>query len=158
MRHQLIMSGRTAPIAKISTDARQGFFSPLTLTSYLMVNQISTSVFSNKYFDRVLVSRPIFPLDLFSSYQTSVDRIHMVFTPVRVYYQLMRWIHGQQYNPFVEQKQKHGLHPIARFYKKYQAEMRAIHKSLYVASLVLGTVVTFLVRAMSKRVPKWILQ
>lgn len=48
-KHQLIMLGKTVEIESISLNQRQGYYSPLTLSSYLYVNNISTSVFVDKY-------------------------------------------------------------------------------------------------------------
>jgi hypothetical protein len=50
LKHHLIMFGQKVEIENISINVRQGFYSPLTLTSYLFVNNISTSVFSDRYF------------------------------------------------------------------------------------------------------------
>lgn len=46
--HQLIMANRTIGIHKIVYSQHTGFYSPLTLTSYLLVNNISTSVFVDR--------------------------------------------------------------------------------------------------------------
>jgi len=43
------MFDRKVPIENILISSRQGFYSPLTLTSSLFVNNISTSVFSDRY-------------------------------------------------------------------------------------------------------------
>lgn len=48
MRDQLIIRGRRVTLRNISTHSAQGFYSPLTLSSYLMVNDILTHVFSDK--------------------------------------------------------------------------------------------------------------
>ena len=45
---QLLMSHRQVPVKEISISFRRGFYSPLTLSGYLMVNNISTSVFSDR--------------------------------------------------------------------------------------------------------------
>jgi hypothetical protein len=49
LKHRLIMFGANVEIENISLTARQGFYSPLTLSGYLFVNNISTSVFSDRY-------------------------------------------------------------------------------------------------------------
>ena len=49
MNHRLIMHGRRVEIESITMNARDGYYSPLTLSSYLYVNNISTSVFSDRY-------------------------------------------------------------------------------------------------------------
>lgn len=46
LKHRLIMHNRHAEIDKITKESRVGFYSPLTMSSYLFVNNISTSVFS----------------------------------------------------------------------------------------------------------------
>lgn len=45
---QLIIRGRKIALKNITTHSAQGFYSPLTMTSYLMVNDILTHVFSDK--------------------------------------------------------------------------------------------------------------
>lgn len=50
LKHRLITFDQKLEIETISTNSRQGFYSPLTLSSYLFVNNISTSVFSDRYF------------------------------------------------------------------------------------------------------------
>jgi hypothetical protein len=47
MKHRLVMYGRTIKIENITINQRIGFYSPLTLSGYLFVNNISTSVFSD---------------------------------------------------------------------------------------------------------------
>lgn len=48
MQDQLIIRGRKITLRNISTHSAQGFYSPLTMTSYLLVNDILTHVFSDK--------------------------------------------------------------------------------------------------------------
>ncbi len=48
LKHHLILLGRTIKIKNIRIDQHIGFYSPLTLTSYLFVNNISTSVFTDR--------------------------------------------------------------------------------------------------------------
>jgi hypothetical protein len=50
LTHRLIMYGEIVPIENISSSNLIGFNAPLTRSGYLMVNNISTSVFPNKYF------------------------------------------------------------------------------------------------------------
>lgn len=45
LEHQLIMLGRTIRLEKIVYSERIGFYSPITLSGYLFVNNISTSVY-----------------------------------------------------------------------------------------------------------------
>ncbi|CAF4173055.1 unnamed protein product [Adineta steineri] len=70
-----------------------------------MVNNVSTSVFSENY-------------------KVSSRTVHLVFIPIRIYYHMTRWIYGNNYNPFVEIEE--GLHPIPHFYKQQQAKMRFV--------------------------------
>ncbi|CAF1278588.1 unnamed protein product [Adineta steineri] len=77
----LLMHNRKVKIENISINTRIGFYSPLTLTDYLLVNNISTSVFSD-------------------SYKTSSNTIQLGFLPIRLYYRLTRMIYGKTYNPF----------------------------------------------------------
>jgi len=49
MKHRLIMFGRNVEIENISIDFLQGYYSPLTNTGYLFVNNISASVFPDRY-------------------------------------------------------------------------------------------------------------
>ncbi len=49
MKHRLIMFARKVEIETISINIRIGYYSPLTLTGYLFVNNISTSIFSDRY-------------------------------------------------------------------------------------------------------------
>ncbi|CAF1277279.1 unnamed protein product, partial [Adineta steineri] len=77
----LLMYNRKVKIENISINTRIGFYSPLTLTGYLLVNNISTSVFSD-------------------SYKTSSNTIQLGFLPIRLYYRLTRMIYGKTYNPF----------------------------------------------------------
>ena len=48
LKHRLIMLGRKVEIESISMNLYIGYYSPLTLSSYLFVNNISTSVFSDR--------------------------------------------------------------------------------------------------------------
>jgi len=50
-----------------------------------------------------------------------------VFTPIRIYYRLTRWIFGNNYNPFEDIDE--GVHPIAQFYKEHQSKLRFLVKS-----------------------------
>ncbi len=49
LKHHLIMFGQKVEIENISINSRQGFYSPLTLSGSLLVNNISASVFSDRY-------------------------------------------------------------------------------------------------------------
>ncbi|CAF4263302.1 unnamed protein product, partial [Adineta steineri] len=107
MQDRLIMFGKTVEISNISLTISQGFYAPLTLTGYLMVNNVSTSIFS-------------------SNYKASSATLQLVFLPIRIYYHITRWIYGDKYNPFVEIQE--GLHPISHFYKEQQAKIRFLLK------------------------------
>ena len=48
LKHHLILLGRTIKIENIKINQRLGFSSPLTMSSYLFVNNISTSVFTDR--------------------------------------------------------------------------------------------------------------
>lgn len=45
LKHQLIMLGRTIGLAKILYSQRIDFSAPMTMTGYLLVNNISTSTY-----------------------------------------------------------------------------------------------------------------
>ena len=49
MNHRLIMYGRKVEIESITMNALNGYYSPLTLSSCLYVNNFSTSVFADRY-------------------------------------------------------------------------------------------------------------
>ena len=49
IKHHLILLNRRVAIRNITTTSRLGYYSPLTLSGYLFVNNISTSVFSDRY-------------------------------------------------------------------------------------------------------------
>ncbi|CAF1368176.1 unnamed protein product [Adineta steineri] len=107
MQDRLIMFGKTVEISNISITVSQGFYAPLTLTGYLMVNNVSTSVFS-------------------SSYKLSSASLQLTFLPIRIYYHVTRWIYGNNYKPFLEIQE--GLHPVPHFYKQQQVKIRFLLK------------------------------
>jgi hypothetical protein len=45
LEHKLIMAGRTIGLEKIVYSTRIGFYSPITFSGYLLVNNLSTSVY-----------------------------------------------------------------------------------------------------------------
>jgi hypothetical protein len=49
LKHCLIILDQKVKVKNITIGSRVGFFSPLTLTGYLLVNNISTSVFPARY-------------------------------------------------------------------------------------------------------------
>ena len=104
LEHQLIMFNRKVKILNITQNIRNGYYSPLTLSSYLLVNNISTSVFAD-------------------SYRASPRHVHNAFIPVRVYYHLMRMIYGKTYDPFGSDGLD-GLHPLLESMKYHQNKIR----------------------------------
>ncbi|CAF1604387.1 unnamed protein product [Adineta ricciae] len=107
LKHQLILLGKTIPIKSIRTTIRYGFYSPLSLSSYLFVNNITTLVFS-------------------ASHHASPQTLHHIFAPIRVYYRITRTIYGSNYDPFPTAI-KDGLHPVPRFLKKFHLLVRIIY-------------------------------
>ncbi len=47
LEDQLLMLGRRIKLKKIIRAVRIGFYSPITLSGYLLVNNLSTSVYSD---------------------------------------------------------------------------------------------------------------
>ncbi len=47
LEDQLVMLGRRIKLKKIIRAVRIGFYSPITLSGYLLVNNLSTSVYSD---------------------------------------------------------------------------------------------------------------
>lgn len=88
-----------------------------------------------------------------SSYKASADAVHFVFTPIRVYYRVTRYLFGENYQPFEEVRE--GLHPIAGFYKKYQAAIRILVKSSrYILTSALAFIIYSILRSISGSVGK----
>ena len=84
------------------------------------------------------------------SYKASAEGVHMVFAPIRWYYRWARFVFGAEYQPFVEVKE--GLHPIPRFYKTYQGEIRLLVKSTrYWLTAALALVIYRIVRSIGKK-------
>lgn len=46
-QHQLLIVGRTVDITNIIITYRIGYYSPITLSGYLLVNNVSTSIYSD---------------------------------------------------------------------------------------------------------------
>ncbi|CAF0895358.1 unnamed protein product [Adineta steineri] len=105
--YQLIMPNRTVKINKIIQSFRTGFYSPLTTSGNLLVNNISTSVYV-------------------ASYGALPEILHRVFTPIRIYYYLMRWLFGNNYDPF-ESNITYGLHPLPAFLKANKTTIRFLY-------------------------------
>ncbi|CAF2080502.1 unnamed protein product [Rotaria magnacalcarata] len=104
LNHRLIIASRTVGLKTIEYSQRTGFYSPLTRTSYLLVNNISTSVFVD-------------------SFHATHDFLHRVFAPIRMYYFITRWLYSDSYNPF-ETNIKEGLHPLTAFILKNDKPIR----------------------------------
>lgn len=84
------------------------------------------------------------------SYKVSADTVHLVFTPIRWYYRLSRYVFGDDYQPFDEVKV--GLHPVAGFYKEYQGALRVLVKSpRYVLTTVLALMIYTILRTIGKK-------
>lgn len=125
---KLIVHGKYLDIRNIEMNTLQGFFSPLTLTGNLVVNNISTCVFSDRFDSNSNCSKilRIFSVCIFS-YKVSPGTVQFVFFPIRIYYRLTKYLLGENYDPFEEREQ--GIHPIAQFYKDNQAILRVLVKS-----------------------------
>jgi len=115
--HQLIMFNKKVKIMNITQNIRNGYYSPLTLSSYLLVNNISTSVFAD-------------------SYHLSPKDLHHIFIPIRAYYNLMRWIYNETYDPFGSNNID-SLHPLPAWMKYHQNKIRTSYLCLvYMIPLV----------------------
>ncbi|CAF1278499.1 unnamed protein product [Rotaria sordida] len=95
LEHQLIMAGRTIGLEKIVYSIRIGFYSPITLSGYLTVNNLSTSV----YVDYLHAPH---------------DFLHQIGGPFRMYYRITRWLFGNNYIPFAMTVNEE-IHPISAF-------------------------------------------
>ncbi|CAF0740287.1 unnamed protein product [Adineta ricciae] len=95
--HHLVLTNRTSKIVQITKTLRQGFYSPITISGSLLVNNISTSVYV-------------------AHYGLSPEIFHEIFRPVRVYYRLTCWLFGTDYNPLTTDI-KYGLHSLETFLK-----------------------------------------
>ena len=49
LNHRLIMHSQKVDIESITLNSRVGYYSPLTLSSYLYINNISASAFADRY-------------------------------------------------------------------------------------------------------------
>lgn len=123
------MFNKKVRIENISENIRHGFYSPLTLTSYLLVNNISTSIFAD-------------------SYHLSPDHLHHIFIPIRGYYYLMRWIFGETYDPFGSNNIE-GLHPLPAWMKYHQNKIRNTY--LCLIYMIPTLAVVFCVHHVQKR-------
>ena len=47
LKHRLVMINRTIGLKQIEIVQRIGFYSPITISGYLLVNNLSTSVYSD---------------------------------------------------------------------------------------------------------------
>ena len=55
MNHQLLTMNRSLKIKSIEYIVQIGYYSPITLSGYLLVNNISTSVYSNMYVNQRII-------------------------------------------------------------------------------------------------------
>ncbi|CAF2144924.1 unnamed protein product [Rotaria magnacalcarata] len=95
LEHRLIMNHRTIGIEQIVYSERIGFYSPITLSGYLTVNNLSTSVYVE------FLHAPH-------------GFLHQITGPFRIYYRIARWLFGNNYAPFGITV-KDEIHPISSF-------------------------------------------
>ena len=74
-----------------------------------------------------------------------------MFAPFRVYYRVMRWLFGKNYNPYETDVQE-GLHPVPVWLKKHDMEIRVLYYApVYVIrSLAIGLLVAAVMKIISK--------
>ena len=87
------------------------------------------------------------------SYHVSPDHLHHVFTPIRAYYHLMRWIFGKDCDPFATTV-KEGLHPLPAFMKYHQNKLQKLYFALIyiIPTLVLAFMLHGVQRIVFKRI------
>ena len=114
LQHRLIIADRTVSLKKITYAERIGYYSPITLSGYLAVNNLSTSVYVDWWVARFwsLSCLPI--LFIRFSLHASHEFFHRVAGPFRVYYRTTRWFFGNNYVPFATATDNE-LHPISIF-------------------------------------------
>ena len=122
--HYLLMNNKIVAIRTISTQTAVGFYAPLTLSGYLTVNGISTAVFSDWLVMHLSFCCAANVCACMFRYETSFETIQRVFLPVRVYYQLSRWMFGNDYNPYGYSSEE--VHPVSLFYQKVVARLRFV--------------------------------
>ncbi|CAF0839268.1 unnamed protein product [Adineta steineri] len=91
LHHRLVMLGRTIAIEKIIYSKRIGFSSPVTLSGYLLVNNLSTSSFHGTH-----------------------DFHHRMGDLPRFYYRITKWLFGNNYKPFGSTISEE-MHPLCTF-------------------------------------------
>ncbi|CAF1484815.1 unnamed protein product [Adineta ricciae] len=94
LNHRLVMINRTISLKQIEIVQRIGFYSPITISGYLLVNNLSTSVYSDFF-------------------HASHDFHHNLAGPARAYYNLTRWLFGNDFHPFGTSISEE-LHPISK--------------------------------------------
>ncbi|CAF1484948.1 unnamed protein product [Adineta ricciae] len=94
LNHRLVMINRTISLKQIEIVQRIGFYSPITISGYLLVNNLSTSVYSDFF-------------------HASHDFHHSLAGPARAYYNLTRWLFGNDFHPFGTSISQE-LHPISK--------------------------------------------
>ena len=150
LSHLLIMYDRKGAIKSITMNLRQGYYSPLTLSSYLYVNNISTSVFSDRYVQCLTESEMVVNI-VYCRYQLPPADLHYIFAPIRGYYRTMRWIHGKNYDPF-STSQKEGLHPLPAFIMHHRNKIWNIY--LAVVYIIPAMIISILFHSIQKSVVK----
>ncbi|CAF0862856.1 unnamed protein product [Adineta steineri] len=95
LEHQLVIPGRTIGLKEIIYSQRIGFYSPITVSGYLLVNNLSTSVY----------------VDFFHA---THEFHHAISGPARVYYRITKWLFGDDYKPLGIHVSEE-LHPISTF-------------------------------------------
>jgi len=110
VNHPLIIFNKKVKIVNITQNVRNGYYSPLTLSSNLLVNNISASAFAD-------------------SHHLSPQQLHHIFAPIRGYYYLMRWMHGESFDPF-QSDHSEGVHPLAAWMKYHQTKIRMMYHGI----------------------------
>ncbi|CAF3662595.1 unnamed protein product [Adineta steineri] len=104
LEHQLIIFNRRIALEKIIYSRHIGFYSPITLSGYLTVNNISTSVYTDFL-------------------QVPHDMLHQIGGPFRIYYHITRWLFGYKYIPF-STTINDEIHPISAFIIDYYKQIQ----------------------------------
>ncbi|CAF0930202.1 unnamed protein product [Adineta steineri] len=104
LQHRLVMLGRTIAIEKIIYSKRIGFSAPVTLSGYLLVNNLSTSSFHGTH-----------------------DFHHRIGDLPRFYYRITKWLFGNNYKPFGSTISEE-MHPLCTFNLTNQHEAK-FHKT-----------------------------
>ncbi|UJR24594.1 hypothetical protein I4U23_005969 [Adineta vaga] len=111
LKHQLITIDKFVKIKKIIFSKRMGFSSPITLSGYLLVNNLSTSTYVN-YF------------------KETHEYHHRIGNLPRMYYQLTKWLFGKNYKPFGIIIQEE-LHPLIIFIIYFSKPIQLFYSLLF---------------------------